>query len=211
MPKTRIPLTPGLRILIFLARDCAARAGLDRIHPEHLLMGLYRLSQGLAITILRKQGIELEKTYQALEKTSNGPKLGRKKLFRYKRHTTKESRVIIETAAKAASKLGHGWIGTEHLLLALIEHKDALPFDWTKDYELKHDEIERQVLEEIEDLEKEHYQAIAPPFTLFKKLYYALQRRRSQYRRIILLLGIPRKIPIEVMPVDTNPNPGQND
>ncbi len=115
--------TPRARQVIILARKEADRFNHDYIGTEHLLLGLVRLGQGVAMEVLREMGIDFETLRIEVEKAvGSGPdiKVGGEVPL------TPKAKRVLELAMREAHKLQHSYIGTEHLLLGLIEEGEGV-------------------------------------------------------------------------------------
>ncbi|MCG2676335.1 ATP-dependent Clp protease ATP-binding subunit [bacterium] len=109
--------------VIELARQEAGRLGHDYVGTEHLLLGLVRLGEGVAVEVLKGFGIDLESIKLAVEKiVPKGPatlKMGEIPF------TPRAKKVLEKITVEEARKLGHGYLGTEHILLALISEGEG--------------------------------------------------------------------------------------
>ena len=102
-----------------LAIDSAGHFGHDYIGSEHILQGLLLEGSGVAYTVLHKLGV----TSEAMEKLI-GEKIGRKEPKTLTADDfTPRSKRILQIAIMAGQKLGSGgsYVGTEHLLIAILE------------------------------------------------------------------------------------------
>jgi Clp amino terminal domain, pathogenicity island component len=112
----------GLRRFTRVARHVVMRSqkeahalGADEIAPEHLLLGLTGVERGTAGRALAAQGVDLEAVRRELggERVAE-PSRGRLPF-------TTEAKDVLEASLREALTLKHNWIGSEHILLALIE------------------------------------------------------------------------------------------
>ena len=117
-PRTR--RHPGLARFTRVARQVVMRSqkeahalGVDEIAPEHLLLGLTALERGTGGKALAAQGIDLDRVRAELGEHVREPARGRLPL-------TRESKQVLEGSLAQALERGHNWIGTEHILLALL-------------------------------------------------------------------------------------------
>ena len=109
--------TPRAQQVLSLARSEAIRFNHNYIGTEHLVLGIVKLGQGIACDVLNSLGVTLENVRKAVEEqagTSPLPDLGEK--FAY----SPKTKTILALANKEAVQLGHSYIGTEHLLLAML-------------------------------------------------------------------------------------------
>ncbi len=115
--------TPRARQVVILARKEADRFNHDYIGTEHLLLGLVRLGQGVAMEVLREMGVDFESLRIEVEKAvGSGPETkvaGEVPL-------TMKARRVIELAIKEAKAMRHSYIGTEHILLGLLQEGEGV-------------------------------------------------------------------------------------
>ncbi|HTE65741.1 MAG TPA: Clp protease N-terminal domain-containing protein, partial [Candidatus Binatia bacterium] len=105
--------TDRARKVLTLAQDEAQRFNHNYIGTEHLLLGLVREGEGVAARVLENMNVELSKVRTAVEfiiGRGDRPVVGEVGL-------TPRAKRVIELAIDEARRLGHNYIGTEHLLL----------------------------------------------------------------------------------------------
>ncbi|MFA7250192.1 MAG: ATP-dependent Clp protease ATP-binding subunit [Dehalococcoidia bacterium] len=114
--------TERARRVLTLAQEEAQRFNHNYIGTEHLLLGLVREGDGVAAKVLSNLGIELNKVRSAVEfiigrgdRASSG-EIG----------LTPRAKKVIELAVDEARRLGHSYIGTEHLLLGLVREGEGI-------------------------------------------------------------------------------------
>ncbi|MDX1973160.1 MAG: ATP-dependent Clp protease ATP-binding subunit, partial [Candidatus Sumerlaeia bacterium] len=146
MPINDTPFTPGWKEVMRQSRNEAGRLGHDYIGPEHFLLGIIRKAEGLAVQTLLNLGIDLDDLKLELERmleVGNGPTVG---IF----PQNVEAKRVIETARTTAKQLNHNWIGTEHLLLALIREENTLAARSLRQFNVDYNKVKREVLNLIE-------------------------------------------------------------
>ena len=114
--------TDRARKVLTLAQDEAQRFNHNYIGTEHLLLGLVREGEGVAAKVLENLSVELAKVRQAVEfiiGRGERPVLGEIGL-------TPRAKKVIELAIDEARRLGHNYIGTEHLLLGLVREEGGI-------------------------------------------------------------------------------------
>ena len=99
----------------------AEELGHDYIGSEHLLLGLMHIDSGIVHDAFDAHGLSLDAAREAVK---NQFGVGMKTQLTHEDFTPR-SKHIIETAAADAAKFRHGYIGAEHLLLAVIKEKDS--------------------------------------------------------------------------------------
>ena len=107
--------TPRARKVIVAAQDAARSARNSEIGPEHLALGLLTEPDGLAFALLANQGIDIERIRTALQ-----PEQGTGEALHLVPFGT-TAKKALELTFREALRLGHNYIGTEHILLALLE------------------------------------------------------------------------------------------
>ncbi|MEY9871540.1 hypothetical protein ABH931_001013 [Streptacidiphilus sp. MAP12-33] len=108
---------------IVLAQEAARSHRHDSIGTEHLLLGLLGEPRGLAYELLVARAGSEQRVRDAVEAAL--PPAGEKALRGHIAFRP-ESKQAIDQARAAAADLGHDWVGTEHMLLALL-HVDPSP------------------------------------------------------------------------------------
>jgi len=116
-------LTERARKAITYARHEAQRLGAQYIGTEHLLLGLIREGTGMAAAVLQKLGVDPRRIRFEVEKTADNrtDALPSGRQLPYAARTKK----TLEHAVEEAKKLGHNYVGTEHLLLGLLREKEG--------------------------------------------------------------------------------------
>ena len=109
--------TDRARRVVVLAQHEARTLDHDYIGTEHILLGLIDEGQGVATTALTSMGISLEEMRQAVRDS-----IGRGAQPPESGHIpfTPQAKKVLELSLRESMQLGHDYIGTEHVLLALI-------------------------------------------------------------------------------------------
>lgn len=111
--------TPRARTAVVAAQTAARDAQNTEIGPDHLILGLLGDTESLAIALLTAQGIEPDQLRAAITlPPSTGKELD---LVPFNGPAKK----VLELTFREALRLGHNYIGTEHILLALLESEDG--------------------------------------------------------------------------------------
>ena len=115
--------TPRAQQVLALARQEADRLNHNYVGTEHLLLGLVRLGQGVAVNVLLKLGAGLETIRIEVEKqVGAGPDTKVSGNIPY----TPRVKKVLALAGKEAKALNHRYVGTEHILLGLLVEADGL-------------------------------------------------------------------------------------
>ena len=109
------------RVLI-LAQEEALRLKHNYIGTEHILLGLIKEGEGIAAQVLKSKGVALD---DIRKRVVNAVGMGSEPVKQVIGHTAR-TKNVIETSVGEARTLGHNYVGTEHLLLALMREKDGI-------------------------------------------------------------------------------------
>jgi len=116
------PFTERARRAIILAQEEAQRLGNNYIGTEHLLLGIISEGESVAAKVLENLDISLEKVRGEVEAiVGRGSSSARGEMV-----FTPRAKRVIELAFEEARKLGHNYIGTEHLLLGLVKEQEGV-------------------------------------------------------------------------------------
>lgn len=115
--------TERARQVVVLAQEEARTLGHDWLGTEHILLGLVREREGLASRVLASLGVTLEQV-RAHVVRAVGSREGEHRAGQIP--FTPEAKKVLERALREALSLGHNYIGTEHLLLALTREREGL-------------------------------------------------------------------------------------
>src|ERR671914_252680 len=125
-----------------LAQDEAQRFNHNYIGTEHLLLGLVREGEGVAARVLENMNVELSKVRTAVEfiiGRGDRPVVGEVGL-------TPRAKRVIELAIDEARRLGHNYIGTEHLLLGLVREGEGIAAGVLESLGVNLDKVRHQVI-----------------------------------------------------------------
>lgn len=111
--------TPRARTSVVAAQTAARDARNTEIAPEHLILGLLVDADSLAIALLRAHGAAPDQIRAAI--TLPPPTGQELDLVPFNGPAKK----VLELTFREALRLGHNYIGTEHILLALLESEDG--------------------------------------------------------------------------------------
>jgi len=106
---------------IVSAQNEARAAGHDQIEPGHLVLGLLIDPDGLAAKAIAAQRVTLEEVRQAVTAGLPAPAAEVPALIPF----NAQARKALELTFREALRMGHNYVGTEHILLALLEQEDG--------------------------------------------------------------------------------------
>ncbi|RGC69670.1 ATP-dependent Clp protease ATP-binding subunit ClpC1 [Micromonospora sp. MW-13] len=109
--------TPRARNVVMAGQEAARAAGNAEIRPEHLVLGLLSEPDGLGARAIVAQGVPLERVREAATVTLPAPAGAVPDLIPYDSGAKK----ALELTMREALRLGHQHVGTEHVLLGLLE------------------------------------------------------------------------------------------
>jgi len=139
--------TPRAQQVLALARKEADRLNHNFLGTEHLLLGLIKLGQGVAVNVLTKMGLDLETVRLEVEKqVGTGPD---QKMIGNIPYTPRVKKVIA-LAQKEAKNLNHTYVGTEHLLLGLLREGDGVAAKVLRSLDVDIEVARQETLKELD-------------------------------------------------------------
>lgn len=139
--------TPRAQQVLALARKEANRFNHTYVGTEHLLLGLIKLGQGVAVNVLQKMGLDLETVRFEVEKhVPSGPS---QKIIGTIPYTPRVKKVL-NLASKEAKQLSHTYVGTEHILLGLLREGDGVAAKVLKTLDVDIEQTRQEVLRELD-------------------------------------------------------------
>ena len=139
--------TSRVQKVIRYSKEEAMRLGHDYIGTEHLLLGILKEGEGIAVKILKNLNIDLEKLKQRIEEAS-GPAGGMMTLGNLP--LSKRAEKVLKITYLEAKNFKSDIIGTEHLLLSLLKEKEGLAaqvlISFNVDYNTSYNEL-KNILE----------------------------------------------------------------
>jgi ATP-dependent Clp protease ATP-binding subunit ClpC len=139
--------TPRAQQVLALARKEADRFNHNFVGTEHLLLGLIKLGQGVAVNVLQKMGLDLETVRMEVEKqVGTGPD---QKMIGNIPYTPRVKKVLA-LASKEAKALNHTYVGTEHILLGLLREGDGVAARVLKNLEVDIELTRQEILKELD-------------------------------------------------------------
>src|SRR5881296_3170311 len=145
--RTMNNFTPRAQQVLALARKEADRFNHNYVGTEHLLLGLIKLGQGVAVNVLQKMGLDLETMRMEVEKQiGSGPET---KIVGNVPYTPRVKKVLA-LAGKEAKALNHSYVGTEHILLGLLREGEGVAARVLKSLELDIERTRNEILKELD-------------------------------------------------------------
>ncbi|QVE48902.1 ATP-dependent Clp protease ATP-binding subunit [Chlamydia crocodili] len=133
--------------VIKLAKKEAQRLNHNYLGTEHILLGLLKLGQGVAVNVLRNLGVDFDTAKQEVERLIGyGPEIqvyGDPAL-------TGRVKKSFESANEEAGVLEHNYVGTEHLLLGILNQADGVALQVLENLHIDPREVRKEILKELE-------------------------------------------------------------
>jgi ATP-dependent Clp protease ATP-binding subunit ClpC len=135
--------TDRVKKVMQIAREEAVRLGNDYVGTEHLLLGLIKEGDGVAVAVLKSMGVELEELATTIEKsiTSTGGMMTIGQMLPF----TPRAKKVLEIAANEARSMSHKYIGTEHLLLALMKDTESAAANALASSNLEYEKVKDEI------------------------------------------------------------------
>ncbi len=139
--------TPRAQQALSLARKEAERFNHNYVGTEHLLLGLIKLGQGVAVNVLQKMGLDPETVRLEVEKqVGTGPEVKQAGSIPF----TPRVKKVLALANKEARALNHSYVGTEHILLGLLREGDGVAARVLKNLEVDIERTRNEILKELD-------------------------------------------------------------
>jgi ATP-dependent Clp protease ATP-binding subunit ClpC len=126
--------------VISLSREEALRLGHDYIGTEHLLLGMIREGEGVAVSILKKLGVPLDELRNAIERAVKGTANHNVKNMA-NIPLTRQSEKVLKITYLEAKIFKSQLIGTEHLLLSILRDEDNIATQILSKFEIGYDTV----------------------------------------------------------------------
>jgi ATP-dependent Clp protease ATP-binding subunit ClpC len=138
--------TPRAQQVLVLARKEAERFNHNYVGTEHLLLGLIKLGQGVAVNVLQKMGLDLETVRMEVEKhVGSYPETNMVGSIPY----TPRVKKVLALAGKEAKALNHSYVGTEHILLGLLREGEGVAARVLQSLEINPARTRNEILKEL--------------------------------------------------------------
>ncbi len=147
--------TERARKVLTLAQEEATRFNHNYIGTEHLLLGLVREGEGVAAKVLGNLGVELNRVRSAVEFI-----IGRgDRMIVGEIGLTPRAKKVIELAVDEARRLGHHYIGTEHLLLGLVREGEGIAAGVLESLGVNLEKVRSQTIQVLSQSNSPHSEA----------------------------------------------------
>lgn len=155
--------TDRARRCVILSQEEARLLNHSYIGTEHILLGLIQEGEGVGALALKSMGIELENVRKHVEEVIGR---GQQVTSGHLPFTSRAKKVVLELASREALQLGHNYIGTEHLLLALIREGEGVGAQTLVKLGADLNRARREVLQLLNPPRKKDAEKKDPPFTV---------------------------------------------
>src|SRR6266404_1231659 len=140
--------TPRAQQVLALASKEAERFNHNYVGTEHLLLGLIKLGQGVAVSVLQKMGLDLETVRGEVEKQVGVGQESKTPVGSIP--YTPRVKKVLALAGKEAKALNHSYVGTEHILLGLLREGEGVAARVLKSLEIDIERTRNEILKELD-------------------------------------------------------------
>ena len=147
--------SPRVKDVITFSREEALRLGHDYIGTEHLLLGLIREGEGMAIKILKSLGINLTELRKSVENSVKGSSTSANNLSNIP--LTKQAEKALKITYLEAKVFKSDVIGTEHLLLSILKDEDNIATQILNQYGITYEIVKEEL-----DIIKSNFKSESP-------------------------------------------------
>src|SRR6266404_679459 len=139
--------TPRAQQVLTLARKEAERFNHNYVGTEHLLLGLIKLGQGVAVNVLQNMGLDLKTVHMEVEKhVGSHPETNMIGTIPY----TPRVKKVLALPAREAKALNHSYVGTEHILLGLLREGAGVAARVLKNLDVDIEQTRQEILKELD-------------------------------------------------------------
>lgn len=132
---------------LLYAQEEARNMGHNYVGTEHLLLGLLREKDGAAAKVLTDMGLDLDKMRNYIVQLVGKGNYNFNEGFGY----TPRTKRVMELSFYEARNLGHNYVGTEHLLLALVREGEGVAARILKDANIDFEKIRGQIMQMVQE------------------------------------------------------------
>lgn len=130
--------------VISLSREEALRLGHDYIGTEHLLLGMIREGEGVAVSMLKKLGVPLDELRNSIERAVKGTANHNVKNMA-NIPLTRQSEKVLKITYLEAKIFKSQLIGTEHLLLSILRDEDNIATQILNKFDVSYDSVKEML------------------------------------------------------------------
>jgi len=139
--------TPRAQEVLALALKEAKRLNHAYVGTEHLLLGLIKLGQDVAVNVLERMGLDLERVRMEVKKhVAPNPETKMVENIPY----TPRAKKVLALAGKEAEALNHSYVGTEHILLGLLREGEGIAARVLRSLEVDPARVRNEILKELD-------------------------------------------------------------
>jgi ATP-dependent Clp protease ATP-binding subunit ClpC len=145
--------TDRARRVVVQAQEEARALANDHVRPEHVLLGLVHEGGGVAAKALESLGIGLETVRERVENVSGqgAPEAPSERI-----PFAEETKDLLKLSLRESLDLSHHYIGTEHLLLAVLRQADSMAARVLTDLGADRDRVRQEVIRLLAEYERRH-------------------------------------------------------
>src|SRR5262245_38498225 len=159
MPNRMERFTQRARRVMSLAQEAAEALQHSYIGTEHMLIGLMREEAGVAGLVLRDLGLDQGRVEELVERmTRAGQRTSSARL-----ELSPGTKKVLELTVDEARRMGHHYIGTEHLLLGLVRQSEGIAIDVLKRLNVSPEEVRRQTRRVLQESPVQSQRNPSPP------------------------------------------------
>lgn len=130
--------------VISLSREEALRLGHDYIGTEHLILGMIREGEGVAVSLLKKLGVSLDELRTSIERATKGSATSNVKNLA-NIPLTRQSEKVLKITYLEAKIFKSQLIGTEHLLLSILRDEDNIGTQILDKFDVAYDVVKEML------------------------------------------------------------------
>ena len=135
--------TERVRKVLHLAREEASQYRHNYIGTEHILLGIIREGEGVALMVLANLGVDPEQIKKSLEERLTP---GEGKVSYGDMPLNNEARVALSNSVDEARSFNHSYVGTEHLILGLLKTEDSIAAQILNENGIDYDMVKNEIL-----------------------------------------------------------------
>ncbi|MDO9575877.1 MAG: ATP-dependent Clp protease ATP-binding subunit [bacterium] len=137
--------TPRVVKVLSIARNEAIRRGDDSIDSEHILLGIIKEGEGVAANVFTRLDVSIDDIIDEIDASHNYP--DNSTFISISPVLSEDARTVLKKAEIEASELGHDYIGTEHLLLAILSIPSLGAFQILSSFSINKNAVKDTILD----------------------------------------------------------------